>query len=148
MKYGLDHIPLIVCVCSYISVYICGMLHKDGYYPIYSHRNHFVLVFFFSSSSRRIHTGLVRMILLPVRWFSRNFIWIHCSFLNWVNSAGTSSIWSMKISSGLALLLSVCSSNLENVQQQKNTMCWNCIFSHNTTPPHPIDIMSDIYLFG
>lgn len=43
---------------------------------------------------------------------SRNRICMHCSFLYWTNSGETSSIWSINISSGFVLLLSVCNSSL------------------------------------
>lgn len=66
--------------------------------------------------AKRFRTpGLTEFVstMLPVRVLSLHLICMHCSFLVCVNSAGTSSIWSMNISSGFVLLFSVCSSNLQ-----------------------------------
>lgn len=56
-------------------------------------------------------TGFVKT-ARPSRIPSRNRICIHCSFLYCTNSGETSSIWSINISSGFVLLLSVCNSSL------------------------------------
>lgn len=54
-----------------------------------------------------ILTGFVRTILLSLVRTT-----IHCSFFTWTRSALTSSIWSMKWSSGLVFPDSGCNSNL------------------------------------